>query len=341
MSKIIHFGIVGAGVISASHAKVISGNPHARLLAVCDVDREKAEKLARAYGAAHIFTELADMLALEQLDVVIICLPSGMHEAAAIAAANAGKHILCEKPIDITLEKIDRMLEAADKNNVKLGCVYQRRTMPEAIAARQAIQEGKLGKMVLGDAYLKYYRSPEYYKSAGWRGTWEHDGGGALMNQGVHGIDLIQWMMGDIASVFAHSAALVRDIEVEDTAVVAVKYKSGALGVIQGATSVYPAQDTRFELHGEKGTFIFGDNGIQLWKTADDSVEIPGGSEAASPGADPRDISLEGHVVLIDDMIDAVLNDREPMINGAEARKAVAVIIAIYESSRTGKEVFL
>lgn len=341
MSRTIRFGIVGAGVISASHAKVISGNPRAELLAVCDVDREKAEKLAGEYGAKHIFTDLSDMLALEDLDVVNICLPSGMHEAAAVAAANAGKHILCEKPIDITLAKIDRMIEAADRNKVKLGCVYQRRTMPEAIAARQAIQEGKLGTMVLGDAYLKYYRSPEYYRSAGWRGTWEHDGGGALMNQGVHGIDLIQWMMGDIASVFAHSAALVRDIEVEDTAVVAVKYKSGAFGVIQGATSVYPAQATRFELHGENGTFIFGDNGIQEWRTADDSAELPVGSETASPGADPRDISLEGHIVLIDDMIDAVLHDREPMVSGAEARKAVAVILAIYESARTGKEVFL
>src|SRR5690606_23008578 len=124
---------------------------------------------------------------------------------------------------DITLEKIDRMIEVIDRSKIKFACVYQRRTMPEAIAARQAIQDGKLGRVVLGDAYLKYYRSPDYYASAGWRGTWEYDGGGALMNQGVHGIDLIQWMMGDIESVFAHTAALVRDIEVEDTAVVAVK----------------------------------------------------------------------------------------------------------------------
>jgi UDP-N-acetyl-2-amino-2-deoxyglucuronate dehydrogenase len=339
--NIIRFGILGAGVISASHARAISGNPRAKLYAVCDTDQGKAAKLADDYQIEHIFTDLNSMLQLKELDVVCICLPSGLHEEAAVAAANAGKHVFCEKPLDITLEKIDRILEAVERNKVKLGCVYQRRTMPEAIAARKAIQEGKLGRMVLGDAYLKYYRSPEYYKSAGWRGTWQHDGGGALMNQGVHGIDLIQWMMGDIASVFAHTAALVRDIEVEDTAVVAVKFKNGAFGVIQGTTSVYPGQDTRFELHGENGSFIFGDKGIQTWEVIDGHVERPEGSEVTNPGADPRNISQDGHRILIEDMIDSIIENREPLINGIEARKAVAVIMAIYKSSLTGKEVFL
>lgn len=284
---------------------------------------------------------MADMLTLPELDAVCICLPSGQHAEAAIAAADAGKHILCEKPIDITLERIDRMLDAVERSGVKLGCVYQRRTMPEAIAARKAIQEGQLGRMVLGDAYLKYYRSPEYYRSAGWRGTWQLDGGGALMNQGVHGIDLLQWMMGDIASVFAYAAPLVRDIEVEDTAVVAVRFKNGAFGVIQGTTSVYPGQETRFELHGENGSLIFGDQGIQTWTVKDGELARPEATTGTASGSDPRNISLEGHRILIDDLIDAIHYDRAPMVDGREARKAVAVIMAIYESARTGQEVRL
>lgn len=341
MDRTMKCGILGAGVISTIHAKAIKEVPRAEIYAVCDTNLEKAKQLADEYGAKHVFTDLAEMLKLEELDIVHICLPSGMHEAAAIASANAGKHVFCEKPLDITLEKIDRIIEAVDRNKVKLACVYQRRTMPEAIAARNAIQEGKLGKMVLGDAYLKYYRSPEYYESAGWRGTWEHDGGGALMNQGVHGIDLIQWMMGDIESVFAHTAALVRNIEVEDTAVVAVKYKNGGFGVIQGATSVYPAQETRFELHGEKGSLIFGDEGIKTWEAMDAEIARPAASGAGSPGADPSKVAHAGHIILLDDLIDCIKEDKEPMVSGVEARKAVAVIMAIYESSRTDKEVFL
>ncbi|MBD2844305.1 Gfo/Idh/MocA family oxidoreductase [Paenibacillus sp. IB182496] len=341
MSKTLNFGIIGAGTIASSHAKAIAGNPRAELYAVCDIIEENARNFAEEFEVQHVFTSLDAMLQVKELDVVNVCLPSGAHEWAVTAAARAGKHILCEKPIDIHLDKIDNMIAAVRENQVKLGCVYQRRTMPEAIAARDAVQSGKLGRMVLGDAYLKYYRSAEYYRSAGWRGTWEHDGGGALMNQGVHGIDLIQWMMGDIESVFAHTAALVRDIEVEDTAVVAVKFKSGALGVIQGATSVYPGQETRFELHGENGSFIFGDKGIQLWEAREGELKQPVVGDAGTPGADPRSIALEGHQALVEDLIEAITVDREPLINGEEARKAVAVIMAIYESSLTGKEVFL
>jgi len=335
-------GILGAGVISKIHAQAVAEVERAEVYAVCDSDVEKAERLAEECGAAHVFTSLEEMLKLEELDIVHVCLPSALHEEASIACANAGKHVLCEKPLDIRLEKIDRIIEAVERNRIKLGCVYQRRTMPEAIAARQAIQEGKLGKMVLGDAYLKYYRSPAYYESAGWRGTWEIDGGGALMNQGVHGIDLVQWMMGDIVSVFAHAAPLVRNIEVEDTAVVVVKYANGAFGVIQGTTSVYPAQETRFELHGEKGSLIFGDDGIRTWELIEGELEKPGASAGAgSPGADPAAVAHAGHVILLNDLIDSIIEDREPAVNAAEARKAVAVIMAIYESSRTGKEVFL
>lgn len=341
MRDTITFGIVGAGAISASHAQAIKHHPRAKLYAVCDIDPSKVNTLADKYDVEHRHTDLHDMLQLTELDVVCVCLPSGLHEAAVIKIAEARKHIFCEKPLDITLEKIDRMITAARNNGVKLGCAYQRRTMPEAIAARQAIREGKLGRMVLGDAYLKYYRSPDYYKRAGWRGTWQVDGGGALMNQGIHGIDLIQWLMGDITSVFAHTAALVHDIEVEDTAVVAVKYKNGAFGVIQGATSVYPGQGSRFELHGEHGSFIFNDHGIVTYDTLAHNIETSALIETINNKVTSRNITQDGHIVLINDFIEAIIEDKEPLINGSEARKAVAIIMAIYESSRTGKEVFL
>ncbi|MGN7383989.1 Gfo/Idh/MocA family protein [Paenibacillus sp. SAFN-117] len=337
----LRFAIVGAGVIAPFHAKAITSNPQAELVAIADVEKPKAKKLAEEFSVKDIYTDYEIMLQREDIDAVSICVPSGLHAEVAIAAAEAGKHIFCEKPLDITVDKMDRMIRTARERQVKLGVVYQRRTFPAAIATRKAIQEGKLGKLVLGDAYLKYYRSPEYYRSAGWRGTWELDGGGALMNQGVHGVDLIQWMVGDVESVFAYSAPLVRSIEVEDTAVAAIKYKNGAFGVIQGTTSVYPGMETRFEIHGENGTIIFGDSGIKQWSFADSQEEAPQveGTLAASSSA--TNISNDGHFVLVDDLIQAIREDRDPMITGEEASKAVKLILAIYESARTGREIKL
>ena len=341
MSSKMRFAIVGAGVISPFHAKAVTGNPNAELVALSDVAEEKARKLADEFGIPSIYTDYREMLQRSDIDVVCICVPSGLHAEIAIAAARAGKHILCEKPLDTTIEKMDAIIREAREAGVKLGVIYQRRTFPAAIAARKAVQENKLGKIVLGDAYLKYYRSQEYYDSAGWRGTWEMDGGGALMNQGVHGIDLIQWIVGDVESVFARSAALVRNIDVEDTAVAVVKYANGAYGVIQGTTSVWPGQETRFEIHGENGSIIFSDSGIQQWAFMDDDSPAPEVEGTASASSQAANISADGHYILVDDMIEAIREDRDPMITGEDASKAVKLILAIYESARTGQEVKL
>ena len=341
MSKKFRFAIIGAGVISSFHARSISENPEAELAAISDVIVENAQKLAEQYGIPSVYSDYHEMLQRNDIDVICICLPSGMHAEAAIAAAKAGKHILCEKPLDTTVAKMDLMIHEARSAKVKLGVIYQRRTFPAAIAARQAVQDNKLGKLVLGDAYLKYYRSQEYYDSAGWRGTWELDGGGALMNQGVHGIDLIQWIVGDVESVFARSAALVRNIEVEDTAVAVVKYVNGAYGVIQGTTSVWPGQETRFEIHGEKGSIVFSDSGIKQWEFMDGTESMPDVAGTASASSDAANISADGHYILIDDMIQAIKEDRDPMVSGEDASKAVKLILAIYESARTGQEVRL
>ncbi|MFC5653311.1 Gfo/Idh/MocA family protein [Paenibacillus solisilvae] len=337
----MRFAIVGAGVIAPFHAKAIVQHPDAELVAVSDIEVAKAKKLGELYAIPHIYSDYEQMLKRDDIDVVSVTVPSGLHREVTIAAAQAGKHVLCEKPLEITSNKMTQMIEACKQNGVKLGCVFQRRVMPTSILAKKAIMEGKLGKLVLGDAYLKYYRSPEYYRSAGWRGTWELDGGGALMNQGVHGIDLIQWLTGDVSSVFAYSAPLLREIEVEDTAVVVLKYKNGAFGVIQGTTSVYPAQETRFELHGEKGSIIFGDSGFKQWKFIDSEEEMPQVEAMVNSSSDPAKIASDGHYILVDDMIKAIREDRDPLISGEEARKSVDLILAIYESSRTGKEVVL
>ncbi|MBP1913209.1 putative dehydrogenase [Lederbergia galactosidilyticus] len=339
MKNKTNFAIVGAGVISTSHARAIAAHTDAKLVAICDIDQEQAVKLASEYNVDQTYTDYEKMFADVDIDIVSVCVPSGMHADVTIAAAKAGIHVLCEKPLDITREKMTKMIEACKNFNVKLGAVYQRRTLEAAIKTKKAIQEGKLGKLVLADAYLKYYRSPEYYESAGWRGTWELDGGGALMNQGVHGVDLIQWMVGDVESVFAYSAPLIRNIEVEDTAVVAVKYKNGAFGVIQGTTSVYPGQETRFEVHGEKGSITFADSGFKQWDFMDNNESIPQVSNTEGGSNDPKAISSQGHYIYVDDMIQAVNENRDPLVSGEEARKAVDLILAIYESARTGKEV--
>jgi len=341
LAENVKFAIVGAGVIAPLHAKAITNNPNAELVAIADVETAKASKLAGEYGVSTVYADYEEMLKNEEIDVVSVCTPSGLHGEVAIAAAQAGKHIFCEKPLEITSAKMQQMIDAAEQYNVKLGCVFQRRVMPSSLVVKKAVEEGKLGKLVLGDAYLKYYRSPEYYRSAGWRGTWALDGGGALMNQGVHGIDLIQWLMGDVESVFARSAALVRDIEVEDTAVAVVKYKCGAFGVIQGTTSVYPGLETRFELHGENGSIIFADSGIKQWKFANSDEAAPEAGAFVSSSSDPSKIADSGHYVLCEDLIQAIREDREPLVSGKEAKKSVDLILAIYESARTGKEVFL
>lgn len=337
MNKKVRFGIIGCGVIGPAHAESIKKLDNAELVAVCDIIEDRAKKMAEKFGVKNYYINYHDLLNRDDIDVVSVCVPSGLHGDITIDAAKAGKNVLCEKPLDINKEKMTAMIKACRDNGVKLGCVFQRRTMLSAIKAREAIREGKLGKIVMANAYLKYFRSQAYYDSEDWRGTWELDGGGALMNQGIHGIDLIQWMVGEVDSVFAYADHLVRNIEVEDTAVVAMKYKNGAFGVIEGATSVFEGEETVFEIHGDKGTIIFGDSGIKKWKTEEGEVSFDTGE--AMGGSRGPEISSFGHLAVIKDMVDAIINDREPMVPGEEGRKAVDLILAIYESVRTKREV--
>ena len=337
----LKFGIIGCGVIAPLHVKAIkeAGN-QASLYAVCDIIEDRAKKFLSDHGAKKHYVNYFDMLNDKEVDVVCICTPSGMHGEMAIECAKHGKHILCEKPMEITTEKLDKLENEISKYpNIKMGCVFQRRTQEIAVKVKKAIDDGIFGKLVMGSAYLKMYRSADYYKSADWRATWEWDGGGALMNQGVHGVDLLNWFMGGATSVSAVAKTIVHDIKVEDTAVAVLRFGSGAVGTIECTTSVYPAQDTRFEIHFEKGSIIFTDKGISLWGTQ----EISGSTVPDGPSIkdNPAALGSLSHTPILLDLINAINNNRQPMVGPKEGRKAVDLVLAIYKSSKTRKEVKL
>jgi predicted dehydrogenase len=330
-------------VISPNHAKGISNIEEAELVACCDIIPEKAEKLAGEYGNPKVYTDYNTMMAEGGVDAVCVCVPSGLHGDVAIAAAKAGKHVMCEKPVDISLPKIDAMIKASHEAGTKQGVIFQRRTSPLWHKVKRVIDEGRLGKMVLGDAYLKYFRSQEYYDSGDWRGTWELDGGGALMNQGVHMVDILRWVMGPVDTIYAQADHLVRKIETEDTACAVLKYSNGAFGVLQGTTSVTPGMHHRMEFHGANGSIRTDGEKIALWSVPGDEGE-PADDATDSIGnmaSDPRAISSDGHTIQIYDLCQAIKEDRDPMITAKEARNAVEVILAIYESARTGMPVHL
>ena len=344
----IKWGIIGCGVIASWHADSVSASEYAELVAVCDVDEDKGRAFAGQNGGVAFATDYRQMLEEGGVQAVSICTPSGLHSEMTVAAARAGVHVLCEKPMAITGPQIDAMMEAVEEAGVKLEVIFQRRTYETSKRAREAVQSGLLGQMTLGDAYLKYYRSPAYYRSADWRATWELDGGGALMNQGVHGVDLLLWIMGDVESVYAKAESKARDIEVEDTCVALLTFANGAYGVIEGTTSSNPGEPTAFYLHGEKGTIVLTDKGICKWAVSEDKSTVADNDPeqcvtraALSAVSDPRAMGRAGHQAQVDDLALAILKDREPMVTGESARKAVELILAIYESARTGAEVKL
>ncbi len=340
------FGIIGCGVIAPTHLKGISACDEAELVAVCDIDEPKGRGFAVDNGGVTFYADYLEMVRDPGVDVVCVCTPSGLHADGVVAAASAGKHVFCEKPLDIKKENLARMIEAVEKAGVKMGCVFQSRTIPDNIRIRQAVGAGVLGTMTLGDAFLKDYRSRAYYRSAGWRGTWALDGGGALMNQGVHGVDLLMWLMNDeVDRVFARAEHKVREIEVEDTCVACLRFKGGAYGTLIGTTSCNSGEIRRLELHGDVGTIISTGNKITRWAISEEedgrakNIDLEKQDIEEGTTGDNKAIGARGHEFLIADMVRAIKDDRDPYITPRSARKAVDLILAIYESARTGKDV--
>jgi predicted dehydrogenase len=333
------WGIIGCGVIAPTHAKAVQASGgRARLVGVCDVAPEKAQALKEEFGAAFATTDLDALLARDDIDVVSVCTPSGLHSMCTVAAAQAGKHVLCEKPLDVTREKMDAAIAAAREAGVKLGCVFQRRTSRFNQRIRQMVQGGEFGRLLLADLSGKDYRAPEYYRTADWRGTIGLDRG-CLMNQGVHAMDLYLWLVGqpvvEVAGFWDH---LARDIEAEDTIVGSLRFASGALGSVLYATSLSrPRLPTHIGIHGTEGNVILG--GVQpLVERRGEAVDlsdlIVARGQQAVAAADPN-APPQGHEAHVTDLIEAIDQDREPFITGESARTAIDVILALYEASDT------
>lgn len=333
----MNFAIVGCGVIALTHAKAISRLPEETLYAVCDIIPEKADAFAAEHGAQKVYYDADDVMNDPNVDIVCVCVPSGTHGEICIKAAHAGKAIVCEKPMEITPARMEEVVREVEKCGVKMQCIFQRRLMPTAIAVRNAIRQGKLGRICLAHADLKYYRDQAYYNSAGWRGTWDQDGGGALMNQGVHGVDLILWMLGDqVDTLYGQACTLARDIAVEDTASALLRMKKGAICTINAATTAYPGFSTSFAIHGEKGSVSFNDQGIVSWDFIDenDAPQRPDAGERVGGSKSNTDITIDGHVALLHDIAQALREDRPVMIPPQDAMDAVRVICAIYRSTK-------
>lgn len=341
----VRFGIIGAGVIGPAHAAAIDSLPEAELVCVADPAPGRAAALAEQYGA-RAYSSVKMMLQREKLDVVNVCTPSGMHADHACQAMRHGRHVMVEKPMGITAESIDSMLSVQNAMGVTLAAIYQKRFEAGNHRVRDLIAESALGRLVLGTAHLPSWRSQAYYDSGAWRGTWQLDGGGVLMNQGIHMIDLLLWFMGPVHSVFARTDTLVRRMEAEDVAIAALRFENGAEGTISATTCAFPGLATRVEVHGDSGSATLEDDRLVGLFTTDDCNHVP----PTGPSAESRrrmqsdgeamatsKIPLDAHALQIRDMIAALKEGRPPLVDGIEGRRAVDLILAIYESARADR----
>lgn len=336
----LRFGLIGCGRVAPRHAQSLGQLHQTQLVAVADLRAARAEHFAQAY-TAEAYTDYHALLARADIDAVSICVPSGLHAQVAIDALEAGKHVLVEKPIAIRLEDADRMIATADRVGRKLGVVLQNRYNQPIQQLRQAIDTGKLGPLYLGNACVRWYRPQSYYEDD-WHGTWAMDGG-ALMNQSIHHIDALQWLMGPVASVYAYTATLAHAMEAEDVGVAVLRFAGGALATIEGSTVTWPQNlEGSIAVFGARGSVKIGGtalNRITLWKV---DGELEQEAELlTSQRVDPPSVYGYSHREVIRDFADAVLTDRTPGTPGREARKSLALVLAIYESARLGREVAL
>jgi UDP-N-acetyl-2-amino-2-deoxyglucuronate dehydrogenase len=338
------FGIVGTGVIAAIHADAIAllsktGRPEARLVAVTDVAADAAAAFAAARGCS-VEPDLSALLARRDVEVVCVCVPSGLHADIGVQAAKAGKHLVVEKPIDVSLDAADRLIDAARTAGVALTVISQHRFDPGLVELKRLLDGGALGRLVLGEAATKWYRTQGYYDSAAWRGTWAMDGG-SLMNQGVHYVDLLRWCMGPPVEVTAVYSTQAHRVEVEDTALAIVRFASGAVGTILSSTAAFPGFPQRLEITGTEGTVTVEDGRIVRRALAAGADPAGPAASGASAAADPAALDVAGHAAQLADLLDAVDTGREPSVSGQNGRDALEVVLAVYESSRAGGPVTL
>ena len=331
----VRFALLGPGVVADFHRQAIEANRDvgAELAAVAHYDPAQFEKLAAQFGVPCLSE--ADVLEQDDIDAVVLCTPSGQHAEQAVRAAQAGKHVLVEKPMALSLEDADEMIEACEAADVRLGVVLQRRAEATFRDVQAAIEEGELGQPTLGLITLPYVREAAYYASADWRGTWALDGGGVLMNQGIHLVDLLVWFLGDPDEVAAHAATLQHEIEVEDTLAATLKLTSGALATITATTTAAPGFPHRIEIYGTKGGLQIEGEKVIRHTSADgtEKAETSDTPSGAGSGGDPRGIALEGHTGIVRDFVQAIREGRPPLVDGREGRRSLAAVQAIYQAA--------
>ena len=341
----IRFGLVGCGFIGLTHAWAISSLENAELVAVMDIKEKSAREIGERFKV-NWYTDYNSLLKRDNIDAIAIATPSGLHAEQAIKAARAGKHVMVEKPMAVTFEQANKTIEECKKKKVKLGSIFQERFCESSQWLKKAADEGRFGTLILGDAYVKWYRYQKYYDtSGGWRGTWKYDGGGALINQSIHTIDLLRWIMGPVKRIHSRTATRTHNIETEDVGVASLEFENGALGIIEGTTSAYPGLFSRLEIHGDKGSAVIENRAIKTWRFAEkkkgdpEEEKVPGGElVGAGPsvgvdleGRDPSKIGVQ-HRVQYNDFVKAILEDREPLVNGVEGKKTLEVVLGIYRS---------
>jgi UDP-N-acetyl-2-amino-2-deoxyglucuronate dehydrogenase len=353
MAERLRFGIIGCGVIGPTHAEALTTVPEAHLVAVADVVPERAAQLAAKHGATP-YSDARQMLEREQLDVVDVCTPSGMHGEHACLVMRSGRHVIVEKPMEITRSALDEMLRVQRESGVKLAVISQHRFDAATQEVQRLSAAGSFGRLVLGTAQIPWWRSQKYYDSGAWRGTWALDGGGVLMNQSIHSIDVLQWLMGRVTHVTAYTRTLAHQMETEDVAVAVLRFANGALGAITATTGAYPGVGTRVEVFGDRGSAVIendrlgflqmaqegqqvGDYGIGVAERAQQRATV--GDLGGATAADPKALAIAGHGAQIQDMIRAIREDGSPLVDGEAGRRPVEIILAIYESARTGREV--
>jgi UDP-N-acetyl-2-amino-2-deoxyglucuronate dehydrogenase len=342
------FGIIGCGMIAEFHARAIADVRGAKLMACFDQYPAAADKLAEATGckAYHNFD---DFLADPTVNIVTVGTPSGAHMEPAVAAARAGKHVIVEKPLEITLRRCDQVIKACQAAGVVLSTIFPSRFHNASQEMKRAVEGDRFGRLTLGDAYVKWYRSQAYYDSGAWRGTWRLDGGGALMNQAIHSVDLLTWLMGPVAEVRAKTALVAHErIAVEDVALATLQFANGALGVIEASTAVFPGYLKRIEIHGNKGSAVMEEEDLIKWdfekKSPRDEAILATMADRKSGGggaADPAAIGHRAHAKQFQNVVQAIRKGTAPAVDGIEGRRSVEIILAIYKSAETGKAVKL
>lgn len=334
-TKRLGFGIIGTGAIASHHAAAIKAYEGSKLVAVCSSTESRAEQAQEKFGV-QAYYKLEEFLANPDIDVVCICTHSGAHMEPGIAAAKAGKHVLLEKPIEVSLERADQLIAACQEHRVKLGVIFQNRFNSGYVKVRGAVKEGKLGKLILGTAVINWYRDPAYYHTSHWKGTLQGDGGAALINQGIHTIDLLLDIMGDVESVYGQVKTVVHDIQGEDLGAAVLNFENGAMGTITGGTSLYPGYPERLEIYGEEGSIILEGGKIKAWNIAGADSHLELQPSHGSGASDPMAIDFNLHLAQIKDMVEAIHGDKDPLVTGEIGRKSLELILGVYRSSIEG-----